>query len=336
MRVKLFWPLSNKKRYECCISVSYFRMIKGGYKTNYIRKFLNWVNHIPDTCFVRMYVDESAFTDPEFNKVLEVKAPIEIYIYKDKRFLLEDGIHHDGTFGTMARFLPLFDDNLDVDYVWITDMDGYKDDMRKHYLTNMKKRNVEVAYNSQACYNKLWIPKDIEYPIINDKIIISKKVKLSKYKFDKFLKDVSEGKFKDLKEKIHLIRKRIASQDVKIFTYGFDEYYTNHILYKELLPYNKLVYYNLSLNTIEAQIPGIIKNIERITSLQKQLWNHFNPKTNMQLKREFEKARKDIEMNKDKLKDSPRFMKCVKDFDLYKDSIDPIEKFGPTLFIKGE
>lgn len=331
MKTKLFWSLLDKKRYECCISVSFFKMIKGGYKQNYIQKFLDWVRFIPKNCFVRMYIDESVFSDPNFNKILELTLPIEIYIFKDERFLLEDGIHHDGTFGTMARFLPLFDEKLDVNFVWITDMDSYKSDFREHYLNFMKKQKADVSYNSQACYARYWIPSTVDYPIINDKIIISKDIKISKYKFNKFLKDVYEGKFTELKDKIESVRKRISSQDIKLFTYGFDEYYTNHILYKELLDTKRIVYYNLSLKTIGTQIPGIIKNYKQIESIEEKLWNNVSANLNITLKKEFEKVRKDID--KERLKDSYRLTKCLIDYDLYKDKLDLQEKFSTVLIL---
>jgi len=334
MKTKLFWSSLDKTRYECCISVSFFKMIKGGYKQNYIQKFLQWIPHIPKKCFVRMYIDESVFSDPDFTKILELNAPIEIYIFKDKRFLLEDGIHHDGTFGTMARFLPLFDEKLDVNFVWITDMDSYKSDFRDHYLTSMKKQKADVSYNSQACYARYWIPKEVDYPIINDKIIIAKDITISKYKFNKFLKDVYDGKFTELKNKIESVRKRIATQDIKLFTYGFDEYYTNHILYKELLDTKRIVYYNLSLKSIGTQIPGMLKNYKQIELIEEKLWNNVNPSLNIALKKEFEKVRKDID--NEKLNDSYRLTKCLQDFDLYKDKLDLQEKFSTVLVLTPE
>lgn len=337
MRVKLFRELPDKfkKKYECCISVSFFKMKYGGYKNilTYIRMFLDWSKHIPKSCFIRMYIDESVFEIPDFSKILEANIPLEIYLFKDKRFLDEDNIHHDGTFGSMARYLAFFDKDLDVDYIWTTDMDQMKTDVRSHYLTTMKKNNVDVLYRSEACYARYWVPKEIDYPIINDRIILSKNVNVSKYKFDKFLKDVLDGKFEDLKMKIEAIRKKVASQHINYFTYGFDEYYTNNILIKELIGYKTMIYYSISLTTIEKQYPGIIKNFKQIEKNETELWNHFHPGLNLKQKKEFEKARKDIELQKEKFKDSYRLNKCIQDFDLFKDKLDLQEKFSTILIL---
>lgn len=337
MKSKLFKPILEKykKNYECCISVSFFKMKEGGYKNilTYIRMFLDWSKHIPKNCFIRMYIDESVFDIPEFIKIIEADIPLELYLYKDKRFLDEDGIHHDGTFGSMARYLAFFDKDLDVDYIWTTDMDSKPLDLRSHYLSEMKKKKIDVLYRSEACYARYWVPKEIDYPIINDRIILSKNVQVSKYRFDKFLKDVYEGKFQDLKNQIESVRKKVASQHIKYFTYGFDEYYTNNILFKELEKYKTLVYYSISLITIEKQYPGIIKNFKQIEENETALWNKFHPSLNLKQKKEFEKARIEIEKQKDKFKDSYRLNKCIKDFDLFKNKLDLQEKFSTVLIL---
>lgn len=179
MKTKLFRPLLDKyikKKYDCCISVSFFKIAKGSYKkSSYIEMFLKWVYSIPGNCFVRMYIDNSAFTDGDFIKMLDEDIPIEIYMFEDKKFLLEDGVHHDGTFGTMARFLPLFDKTLNVDYIWITDLDILSAQVKPHYLKTMMKKNINVQYRSEGCYARYWVPKEVDYPIINDRIIIKKK-----------------------------------------------------------------------------------------------------------------------------------------------------------------
>lgn len=340
MRVKLFRELPEKyiKKYECCISVSFFKMKGGGYKNvlTYIRMFLEWSKRIPKNCFIRMYIDESVFEIPDFNKILKADIPLEIYLYKDIRFLDEDGIHHDGTFGSMARYLSFFDKDLDVDYIWTTDMDSKTLDLRPHYLKEMKKEKADVLYRSEACYARYWVPDEIDYPIINDRIILSKNVKVSKNRFDKFLKDVYEDKFEDLKIKIEKVRTRLVSQEIKYFTYGFDEYYTNNILYEELEKYKTIIYYSITLTTIEKQYPGIMKNFKQIEENEIALWNKFYPGLNLKQKKEFEKARKDIEKQKEKFKDSYRLNKCIQDFDLFKDKLDLNEKFTTIIVLTPE
>jgi hypothetical protein len=260
--------------------------------------------------------------------------PLEIYIFEDKRFLLEDGIHHDGTFGTMARFLSLFDEKLDVDYVWITDLDITSGQVKSHYLSIMNKRNIDVQYRSESCYARFWVPKEVDYPVINDRIIIQKnKVKISKVKFNKFLKEVSENKFMDLKNKIEAVRVRLSGQDIRKFTYGFDEYYTNNILYKEMLNYERLIYYGISLQRIETQYKGIIKNYQKLSTIEEKLWRNPNKDLNLLQKKEQKIARKFIEEQKEKFQDSYRIKKCVHDFDVYKDELDFNENFTTIIVV---
>jgi hypothetical protein len=345
MKVNLFWPLTVKRdrknniiKYDCCISISYFAMKYGTYRktTTYTGQFIKWSKHIPKNCFIRMYIDKSVFTDPEFSDILKLDIPLEIYMFEDKRFLLEDGIHHDGTFGTMARFLPLFDDTLDVDYIWIADMDMEKFDFDEHYLEDMIKQKAYVSFHSEACYARYWIPKETNYPIVNDRIIVSKKIKFSKYQFDKFLREINEGKFKELKGNIEKVRKRLALLKIEKFTYGFDEYYTNNILNKQFIKNNQLIYYSLTLKQVGIQNPGIISNFEEIDKLEYSLYKDFNPNTNLKLKIASEKSRQDIEKNKEMIKDSYRFKKCVKDFDEFKDNLDLREKFTAVIFVPAE
>jgi hypothetical protein len=128
---------------------------------------------------------------------------------------------------------------------------------------------------------------------LNEKLFSSTIQKLdyietTDYGFDKFLKDVLDGKFEDLKMKIEAIRKKVASQHINYFTYGFDEYYTNNILIKELIGYKTMIYYSISLTTIEKQYPGIIKNFKQIEKNETELWNHFHPGLNLKQKKEFE------------------------------------------------
>ena len=335
MKATLFKELNHKKKYDCCISVSLFKMKNGGYKRVeiYVNMFLAWSKFIPKSSFIRLYIDESALFISNFEKILEANIPLEIYLFKDERFLLEDGIHHDGTFGSMARYLAFFDKDLDVDYIWTTDMDQIKIDIRAHYLTAMKKNEVDVLYRSEACYANAWIPSEVDYPIINDRLILSKNIKVSKRIFDKFLTDVYEGKYTELKENILKQRKRLQGQVIHHFPYGFDEYYTNNILYKQLIKYTRMIYYSISLTTIGKRYPGILKNFNKIEENETKLWNNFHPDLNLKQKKEFEKARKEIEIQKERFKDSYRLNKCLQDFDLFKDKLDINEKFSTVLLI---
>jgi hypothetical protein len=76
-----------------------------------------------------------------------------------------------------------------------------------------------------------------------------------------------------------------------------------------------------------------MKNFKQIEDNETRLWNNFHPDLNVKQKKEFEKARKEIELQKERFKDSYRLNKCLQDFDLFKDKIDVNEKFSTVLLI---
>jgi hypothetical protein len=250
MRLTLIKPLETNKRYETCISCSLFESYKSVKFEFYFKSLRNDVYpSLNSKTFLRLHVDESVLIKPSFQRwIMDDKPNLEVYKYEDKRFLLEDGIHHDGTFGTMARFLPFFDKDLDVDYIWVSDVDMRPKDLTYDNINRMKKDNAKVSYISR-CYTRDWIPEDIDYPMFAGTIIISKDVKISRYGYDKFLKDVYEDKYKDLKENIQgqKIAKTHEQNEVKFFIYGFDELYINTIAYKNFKKYTRLIEYDIQL-----------------------------------------------------------------------------------------
>jgi hypothetical protein len=250
MKIQLIKPLETGKRYETCMSCSLYE-IKGSLKFDkYFASLRNIIYTSLNTrTFLRLYVDESVLVKPEFQKwIMNNKPNLEVYKYEDERFLLEDGIHHDGSFGMMPRFLPFFDKDLDVDFVWVSDVDMKPEEMTYKYINEMKKNKAPVGYSSR-CYLKAWIPKNVDYTIINSRLIISKDVEISRYGFDKFLKDAYEGNYKELKETIQgkHIAKAHEQDEVKIFIYGFDEMYTNTSIFEKVKKYIRLIEFDIGL-----------------------------------------------------------------------------------------
>ena len=254
MIVKLLKPLLSDEKFETCISLSLFKNKYSKDFWKYRSRLEKFLPFIPKKSFVRLYMDDSVFEDEDFKKFFEKdNSNIEYYWYQDKRFLLEDGIHHDGTFGSIARFLSLFDDSLNVDYVWVSDIDLFPRSFDYKYITEMKKQNINVSYATSKCYFKKWIPDFVDYPIINWRFIINKKfIKLSKKDFDNFINDVAENKYKDLKEEIesnrYLIEKK-SNYNVNKFIYGFDELYSNNFIFNKIKKYKRIVYVAISLYT---------------------------------------------------------------------------------------
>jgi hypothetical protein len=275
MIIKLLKPLLSDEKFETCISLSLFKLKNSEKFEKYVGRFEYFLPRLPKNAFVRLYVDDSVFSDKQFMDIFNTDHPnIEYYWYQDKRFLSEDGIHHDGTFGSMIRFLSFFDKTLNVDYVWVSDIDLTIKSFNYKYIQEMKKLNIPVSYVSGKCYIKKWIPQDIDFPIINFRVIINKNiVQLSKYSFDKFLKDVSENKYKSLKEEIESNKYLVERKNmyyVNTFMYGFDEYYTNTYLFKKLHKYPRIIYAILS---IYSQMAKLGLNANKIAEYEKLVFS---------------------------------------------------------------
>jgi hypothetical protein len=278
MKITPFKVLDPELRdsYNVCISCSLFKMDRPYADFNkYINYTFRWIDKLPDNYFVRIYTDNISFVSEEFSKILNKNYPfVEIFLYDYPEFQTSQNLeglkYHDGTFGSIMRFAIFFDidlrENYNVDYFWVTDVDINNHHLDPVYINDLKRRKAQVGYASKACYLKPWIPDNLEYPIINYRVIIDKTVKISEKKFENFLENVILGKYVEIFEKVkdfnlkYSIRHRVDENVQKYFIYGFDELYTNTILIKEFSKYKTLVYYNVMLSDFQflgLKIPNI-------------------------------------------------------------------------------
>jgi hypothetical protein len=331
MEVEVIRSLPNKNKfYEVCLSVSLFRM-QSSYKPfeKYITMFEKIVKTIFPQAYVRLYVDRSAMQEPAFQALMNKKySNLEVYRFEDKRFLLEDGIHHDGTFGSIARFLALFDKSIKANYVWIADADLNTQDFNYNLIREMKHVHASVSYASRGCYDKYWIPLEVDFPIINYKVVVRKNVKCSFEKFNNFLDEVHANKYNDVKEKIEAIVNRPDAKrkmlGIKQFIYGFDELYSNGVLYKELVNYRRLVLDDLQLNYLGnfKDIPIDKEKAEKYNKLM-----YYGAKS-ADLKKKVIKFYEDLYdeiVEKDLMKtfdEYPRIKRCVNEFNMYKNKVN--------------
>ena len=228
----------NTSKFQVCISTSLFKM-ENPYRSfdKYINKLMLWRKAIPKNAYIRLYVDASVLEETSFINLMKLNLyNLEVYLYECKELLDSSGIYHDGTFGSVVRFLPLIykDVPKNVKYVWVTDTDMYPNMFRIDYLGQMMKVNVDISYASDACYNRPWIDSKNEYPIINKRVIVTsnflRKANIPKNLLDKFLQKVLNGEYTKIRDEIV---KNSPRKSAEYFPYGFDELFTN----KFLLPY---------------------------------------------------------------------------------------------------
>jgi hypothetical protein len=248
---------SIKNKFDVCIS-TYKSILQTETPEKIIEhrdEFLQWISNVPKKHFVRIYTDKMTLNRPEFESIKNiVQDNVEIFLFEYPEYINDRG-EHDEDLIKMTLYLPLFDKSLEKDYnikyIWLFPPMSFPSYLSKDNIKKMKSRKADVFYYSKGCFSRPWVPDDLEYPILTNRIIVKSNVSVSKYKFDKFLKDVLAGKYEDLKKlsiNFHEYTKTYKlNPDSKYFIRGFDEYYANNILVQELMKYKTVVCLQLSL-----------------------------------------------------------------------------------------
>ena len=200
---------SVKKSYDICLSASLFKMADP-YRnfTRYVSATLKLLERFPAGFFMRIYTDMATFSHPEFARIAEAPYEyLEIFIYEYPEFIPNKRLgFHDGTFGALMRFLALWDRTLwsdyNIKYIWISDIDISPAFLDTKIITEMEKTRSSFAFYSNACYGAIWVNDNRKFPILAGKDIFGPDVKVSKDKFNKFLRDCLQGKYKWLKKLI--------------------------------------------------------------------------------------------------------------------------------------
>jgi len=314
----------NHTKYDTLLSCSLFKMIEGykNFEIEYIEPLLKWIYKIPKNSFVRMYVDASILDENGFKKILDMNIPhLEVILYQFNSFLKEDGVHHDGTFGSMVRMLPLYKQfrPKNIKYVWITDIDMPVKVFNYKYIDKMEKKKIPITFYSKGCYNKPWSDTKIKYPIGIGRFITSTKVNYEFKDFENYLLDIINGKYKNIYEKIkeYYVSRNSQNQiktfeHIKYFPYGFDELFVNNFLAKKISIYRRIVIFDINLNEFYKEtLTG--KDKREYHMLFSFSWENIRP-MNKELKTKL------IELNKkisDRLKDKPEMNVdyCIRDFD---------------------
>jgi hypothetical protein len=130
------------------ISISFFKIYGKGYKdlSLYINgiKLLNKYVHILDNFRVRLFIDNSIYSDKDIMGILNELKNTDLVLYSCPSLLEEDKKHHIGVFGTFARMFPLFDfPNNDAGIIQMYDID-YKSDKHVINLYNSCKSHMKV------------------------------------------------------------------------------------------------------------------------------------------------------------------------------------------------
>lgn len=146
-----------------------------------------------------------------------------------------DGEGHVGTFGSIVRFLPLFEKDLET--VWVSDIDIHPSFLDMSVLSAMDRNKCSVFIDSVLCYErKPWA--DVRYPIVAHRFI--SKLTFSKQIFTRFLNQLIDGKMKEMIDEINEYNSPLKKPNSK-FPYGMDEVFLNGPIYKSIFKQSEKV-----------------------------------------------------------------------------------------------
>jgi hypothetical protein len=212
------------ENYPNVISTSFFTM-KDAYRSftkyeNALKHFLEHTKQL-DNFEVRIYTDDSGI-----DYALKVSQNMEnVSIYKFDCPEFKDDNYHIGTFGTLVRFMPLFEDH---NIVWVSDIDIPSSYLDMNTLHLMEKHKTQIYIQTLICYERKVYGR--KQTIVANKFII-KNLKLSKALLTRFLNKILNGSFKNIINDLNNANTRKPPSKVP---YGIDEYFMNTSIYDNI------------------------------------------------------------------------------------------------------
>jgi hypothetical protein len=210
----------------CCLfttedSYRIFNQYVGDFK-----RFLTQTDHLK-TFEVRVYTDDTAK-----DIVLEAAGEnprVTILHFNCPQF--REGKGHVGMFGTLVRFLPIFED---LDTVWCSDIDIPSRYLDPKLLQTVVEQKYNFLISTYSCYEKkVWGTKNT---ILAGRFI--SRMQFPRALLTLFLNRVSDGK---LEEKIEEINSGNIRKPRSDFPYGMDEYFLNTYIYNTLKTRNSKI-----------------------------------------------------------------------------------------------
>ena len=248
------------------LSCSFFKM-QGAYRDisiykSYLEGLITRKSKILKGFELRVYTDDSG---KDF--VLDLAKDedhVSVYHYNCPAFKEGDG--HTGTFGTLVRFLPLFEPGLEI--VWITDIDIQAPILSPDTIQTMKRLNRDFYMNTHICYNRKPWNQGIKYPIVAYKIISF--ITLPRQLLTRFITKLTNGEFSDVIDEINGYNDRKTPN--KKFPYGMDEYFINNVVHKYIKTHNISIYLMVGYSVINI----LLNESKQLTYKEKTLMQNFS------------------------------------------------------------
>lgn len=268
--------IKKGKHNENALSFAFFKM------RNPYRDFEKYVTHLKNffklierrqymkNWTIYMFIDNSVIDNGYVKSLINSNNEnLSIIKYKCKEFMLDD-TYHDGTFGTVVRFMPLFDYDFFGKHKFImsSDIDVAISHFSERDLIKMKKNNANILWTSYIYYNKPW---SIGKRTMTAGGLISMDIKFPKELLDNYLHDLSIGKYDKIIEKF------ITNKSVEVvrFQYGTDEHFLNTVFINYIMN-NKITFIAKKYVTIEALYKSVYYKYDgKIKELAKKLLDHY-------------------------------------------------------------
>jgi hypothetical protein len=263
-----------KYRKKILLSVSIFKMLQAYRRFNKYLGYLTIIINLyasNNQIDIRVYFDDSC--QSELNLLIKKYKNVEFYKFNYQPLRINK--YHEGTFGSLIRFLPIHEN--EYEFVWISDLEPYKFFLDENLIKKINNNEINSIFYSKPYYGTPWIDKNNNYPIINNFIVTNQKIPIEI--FNTYLTDLASNKYNEIKMK--LMKYRISYYNnlntIDKFPYGMDEYYSNNIIYNYL--YTKKTWVIYDVNPIL-----LIKKIKNNTELIKMMYDLCNDlyKTNDQ------------------------------------------------------
>lgn len=236
------------------ISCSFFTMTDAyrdvsRYEHNF-KKFCT-MSKLPGFC-LRVYTDDSA-KDAAL-EIAEKYDHVSVYHFDCPEFHEDFG--HIGTFGTFARFLPMFEKGLEL--VWVSDID-----VPLWWLNEIPKKDFN--YKTYVCYDRKAYGR--KYTILAGSMV--SRITFPKQLLTKFLNNLADGKFNEMIKKLNEDNSRKPPSRVP---YGIDEVFINTSIYNYLIKHNVTVSINYDYLT---GLDGFLTHSGRLSDQEKEDLKEF-------------------------------------------------------------
>ena len=221
----------------CCIFT-----IEGPYRdfrqyVGDLKRFLTLTSHL--TQFeIRIYTDDTA-KDIVLEVVQEYQR-VSVLHYNCPQF--REGRGHVGMFGTLVRFLPMFED---LDTVWCSDIDIDHTFTDPFLLNKMVEKGCDVLISTYVCYEiKVWARSN---PIVANKFITRRQ--FPRALLTRFLNMLSDGRLSEQVDKINAQNvSAYSSRPANRVPYGTDELFMNTYIYNYISSHNLKVLLSKNFN----------------------------------------------------------------------------------------